>query len=211
MRSLLSVVAFSIIFTVGSRAEQTTPFTVEQVLGFPSPENLVASSVGSTIAWSFNERGVRHVYVAEGPNFATRRVTSYTEDDGQELTQLAFSRDGRTIVYVRGGDHGSNRGGDTPPNPAELPIQPRIQIWAVPAAGGSPKLIADGDDPAVSPDTDRVAFIRNRQIWIAPIDGSKQPVQLFYTRGSSESPEWSPDGKTLAFVSSRTDHSFIGL
>ena len=37
MRSLLSVVAFSIIFTVGSRAEQTTPFTVEQVLGFPSP------------------------------------------------------------------------------------------------------------------------------------------------------------------------------
>jgi Tol biopolymer transport system component len=53
--------------------------------------------------------------------------------------------------------------------------------------------------------------VRNRQIWIAPIDGSKQPQQFFYNRGSSESPTWSPDGKTLAFVSNRTDHSFIGL
>ena len=42
--------------------------TVEQVLGFPSPENLVASPVGSTIAWTFNERGVRNVYVADGPD-----------------------------------------------------------------------------------------------------------------------------------------------
>src|SRR5262249_12552463 len=27
----------------------------------------------------------------------------------------------------------------------------------------------------------------------------------------SDSPSWSPDGRTLAFVSDRTDHSFIGL
>src|SRR3954469_139510 len=82
-------------------------FTVEQILGFPSPENLIASPVGSTIAWTFNDRGVRNIYVAGGPNFEAKRVTGYTEDDGQELTQLAFSRDGKTIVYVRGGDHGS--------------------------------------------------------------------------------------------------------
>jgi dipeptidyl aminopeptidase/acylaminoacyl peptidase len=187
------------------------PFTVEQILGFPSPDNLIASPVGSTIAWTFNERGVRNIYVASGPAFEARRVTAYTDDDGQELTQLAFSRDGKSILYVRGGDHGSARGGDTPPNPAELPVQPRIQIWSVAASGGTPKLVAEGDSPAVSPDTDRVAFVRNRQIWIAPIDGSKQPQQLFYARGNSDSPTWSPDGKTLAFVSNRTDHSFIGL
>src|SRR5688572_9747911 len=197
-------------FTLFFLAQQTAarPFTVEQILGFPSPENLVASPVGSAIAWTFNERGARNVYVASGPAFEARRVTSYTEDDGQELTQLAFSRDGRNIVYVRGGDHGSNRGGD-PPNPAQLPVQPRVQIWSVAATGGAPKLIADGDNPAVSPDSDRVAFIRNRQIWIAPIDGSRQPQQFFYARGDSDSPVWSPDGKTLAFVSNRTDHSFI--
>src|SRR5688572_25092152 len=102
-----------------SVATQTAaqPFSVEQILGFPSPENLIASPVGSTIAWTFNERGVRNIYVADAPNFEARRITSYAEDDGQELTQLSFSRDGRAIVYVRGGDHGG-RPGDGPPNPA---------------------------------------------------------------------------------------------
>jgi dipeptidyl aminopeptidase/acylaminoacyl peptidase len=203
------IFAFAFMFIAQQAASR--PFTVEQILSFPSPENLVPSPVGSTIAWTFNERGVRNIYIASGPAFEARKLTSYTEDDGQELTQVSFSRDGKTIVYVRGGDHGSNRGADTPPNPAELPVQPRIQIWSVTVPSGSPKLIGEGDDPAVSPDTDRVAFVRNRQIWIAPIDGSKQPQQLFYARGTSDSPAWSPDGKTLAFVSNRGDHSFIGL
>jgi dipeptidyl aminopeptidase/acylaminoacyl peptidase len=205
MKILLSV-ALLLMPQAASRS-----FTVDQILNFPSPDNLVASPVGSAIAWTFNERGVRNIFVANAPAFEAKRVTAYTDDDGQELTQLSFSRDGKTIVYVRGGDHGSNRGGDGPPNPAELPVQPKIQIWSVAATGGQPKLIGEGDSPAVSPESDRVAFVRNRQIWIAPIDGSKQPQQFFYNRGSSESPTWSPDGKTLAFVSNRTDHSFIGL
>ena len=124
------------ILALGIQQTASRPFTVEQILSFPSPDNLVASPVGSTIAWTFNERGVRNIYIASGPNFEARKVTSYTEDDGQELTQLDFSHDGKTIVFVRGGDHGSNRGGDAPPNPAELPVQPRIQIWSVNVSGG---------------------------------------------------------------------------
>jgi dipeptidyl aminopeptidase/acylaminoacyl peptidase len=185
-------------------------FTVEQVLGYPQPENLVASPVGSMIAWTFNERGVRNVYIAEGPAFDARKLTAYTQDDGQELTQLAFTNDGRTLVYVRGGDHGG-RPAEVAPSPAGDTTQPKIQIWSVAITGGAPRLVADGDSPALAPDNNRVAFVRDRKIWIAPITGSSAAQQAFYARGTSDTPVWSPDGQTLAFVSDRTDHSFIGL
>jgi dipeptidyl aminopeptidase/acylaminoacyl peptidase len=187
-----------------------SPFTIEQVLSLPTPDNLVAAPVGSTIAWTFNERGVRNIYVADGPDFAARRLTDNTKDDGQELTNLSFSRDGKTIVYVRGGDHGSTRPGDAP-NPAASPVAPKMQVWAVATAGGPPKLLGDGDSPAISPDGTRVAFTQERKIFVAPVDGSKKAEAAFVLRGTSGSPEWSPDGRTLAFVSNRGDHSFIGL
>ena len=78
-------------------------------------------------------------------------------------------------------------------------VEAEVDLRAVPpppagVAGGEPKLVGDGDEPAVSPaapepqGSRRVAFVRNRQIWLAPIDGSKQPEQAFYARGTSESP-----------------------
>jgi dipeptidyl aminopeptidase/acylaminoacyl peptidase len=186
------------------------PFTVDQILGFPSPDNLIAAPSGSAIAWTLNERGVRNIYVAEFPRLEPRRLTSYKDDDGQELTQLSFSNDGQTIVYVRGGDHGSGRPNETP-NPAGLPFQPKVQIFSVRVSGGEPALIGEGNEPVIAPDATIVVFVRSHQIWIAPIDGSKQAQPLFYARGSSESPSFSPDGRTLMFVSNRGDHSFIGL
>src|SRR5215831_18578556 len=48
-------------------AQEPAParFNVDQILGFPSPDNLVASPAGSTIAWTVNQRGGRTIYVAE--------------------------------------------------------------------------------------------------------------------------------------------------
>lgn len=186
-------------------------FSIEAVKSYPFPNELTASSLGSRIAWAFNEQGKRNIYVAEGPAFQPRKLTPYNEDDGQELTSVSISADGRWVVYVRGGDHGSNWDDHVIVNPGFKPDPGKVQIWSIPFAGGNPTAIGDGQNPQISPKGDVVAFVKSGQIWTTPIDGSSTAKMLFSARGSNHSASWSPDGSKLAFQSSRGDHSFIGV
>ena len=72
MKKVLHTLLASIVAAVVVNAQAQTPargFTLEQILSYPFPDNLVASPKGSTIAWTFNERGARNIYIAEGPDF----------------------------------------------------------------------------------------------------------------------------------------------
>ena len=69
-------------------------------------------------------------------------------------------------------------------------------------------------DPHISPDGKVVAYVltvidqkknrRESSIWVVPADGSAAPRRLSAEGYSSNSPRWSPDGKTLAILSARS-------
>ncbi len=75
-------------------------------------------------------------------------------------------------------------------------------------------------DPQLSPDGKLVAFVltkvdrtqnrRNSSIWMAAVDGSRAPWQFTTSPQNSNSPRWSPDGRLLAFLSSRPDSATTG-
>src|SRR5256712_9603819 len=214
MRSMIAAVASLGVLAPSGAAAQATrsaPFTLNQVRSYPFPTELTAAASGSRVAWAFNEQGRRNIFVAEGPAFAARQLTHYDRDDGQELSSVTVSANGRWVVYVRGGDHGSNWDDALPVNVGSNPTPPKVQISSVPCDGGDAKAIADGDEPVVSPRGEVVAFVKGGQIWTAPIDGSAPAKQLFTVRGEIGDPRWSPDGSRLTFVANRGDHAFIGV
>jgi len=72
--------------------------------------------------------------------------------------------------------------------------------------------------PQPSPDGGRVVFTRRvydaeanknfTNLWIVPIDGG-EPRRLTSARASDTAPRWSPDGRTIAFVSDRGGSSQV--
>lgn len=55
----------------------SAPFTLEQVTSAPFANNLTTAATSERLAWTLNERGLRNIWVAEGPAFTARRLTNY--------------------------------------------------------------------------------------------------------------------------------------
>src|SRR5215472_15865546 len=198
-----------------SVSSQAASFTLEQVLSSPFPSGLVAASNAPRIAWVFNLKGARNVWIADGPTFAAHQVTYYSGDDGTPIASLRITPDGRTVVYVRGTE--TNEAGRVAAPTSDL--SPRKQmIFAQEVDGDTPRPLGEMgcpeegcEDVELSPDGQFAVWSARKQLWIAPVSGATPAHQLTDLPGSSNSPRWSPDGHHVAFVSDRGDHSFIGI
>lgn len=124
---------------------------------------------------------------SDGLPLQPTRTIEFTTDEGTWLS-VDVSADGTAVVFDLLGD-----------------------LYTVPIGGGAALRITSGlafdAQPRFSPDGSRLVFTSDRDgwvnAWVSAPDGS-QPRQLTHYRWSGgtriESPEWTPDGKSIIFT-----------
>ena len=211
-RSFGLLICVLLIASFSGTALAQGTFTLEEILSPPYPWGLVSAKQADRIAWVFYSKGERNVWTAAAPGFKPINLTGYARDEVFEIPQVQITDDGKTVVYVKGGRPNSdgwvtNSGSD--PNGQEQ------AIWAVRTDGGEPWKVALGSRPVLSPDGRWILIVRDGLIYRVPLippsepGRIQQPEQLFRVAGQNGSPQWSPDSSRIAFVTNRTDHSYI--
>jgi dipeptidyl aminopeptidase/acylaminoacyl peptidase len=187
-----------------------SPVSIDRLLSAPMPSSLTGVTMAGDkgrIAWVVAERGARSVWVADVPGGTARRVANFPQDDGQDLTDVVISANGRAVAFVRG--QGGNAQGESP-NPTSAADGGEQAVW-VSVDGAAARRIGTGTAPSLSPAGDRVVWQQGGQLQLSPTTGAATVAPLFRGRGVNGDAQWSPDGTRIAFSSARGDHAFVGV
>ena len=190
-------------------SEQTTPqpcqirqltldnLTVRSLSSPPIPStgdwDAQYSPDGASIAFIRNTKDVEDIYVMRASGGPPRRVTF----DNRLLSGITWMPDSKEIIFS------SNRGGAS------------WGLWRVAVDGGTaPERLSIGSEraymPTVSLRGNRLAYASgswNENIWRVPIGPDQRggkPEKFITSSMSEEGPQYSPDGKRIAFQSTRS-------
>jgi eukaryotic-like serine/threonine-protein kinase len=117
------------------------------------------------------------------------------------ISNQAWTADGRRILFT-------------------MQREPGLTLWSVPAGGGTPERVEgvpDGvDTPTIDARGGRLAYAQlvfNENIWRFDLDGgakgARPPEKWIASSKTQDSPQFSPDGSKIAFVSTRNGSAEI--
>jgi dipeptidyl aminopeptidase/acylaminoacyl peptidase len=180
---------------------------IAETLSLPVAGGLTGAHDRARFAWVENAAGVRNVWVADKGS-AARKLTAFGEDDGLEIYDLEFTRDGSMLAFVRGGDAEFPDMEDLP-NAARSADWPRQQVFVAALDGSAPVAIGDGHAPTFTRDGTKLAFTYRGSIYLWQRGGDSHRIAK--VPGDVSNLQWSPDATSLLFVDNRDNHSFVGL
>jgi dipeptidyl aminopeptidase/acylaminoacyl peptidase len=175
-------------------------FTMAQVVAAPFIYPPAPSGDGRALAYVTREGKSRNVYLMQAAG-GTRRLASYPDDDGQDMEDVAVSKTGAAVAYVRGGP--LNRQGDAP-NPTGFADMPRQQVWIIGARGDMPRLLGEGRDPLFTPDDRSVLWRSGGNVMRAALFWKKNRLLGVgapeeFLSGERAGLIFSPDGSKAAY------------
>src|ERR1051325_9278807 len=83
-----------------------------------------------------------------------------------------------------------------------------LLLAILPALAQTPNPTPALAEPAISPDAREIAFVSGGDIWTVPADGGEARLLVAHPANESR-PLYSPDGRYLAFTSSRTGNGDV--
>lgn len=175
-------------------------FTMASIIATPYVEPPASAGDGLSIAYLTREAESRNVYFMRVGEKA-RRLVNYADDDGRILSEVAVSKFGGAIAYVRGGR--VNRHGDSP-NPRSSPELPRQQVWIVGTDNDAPRLLGTGTTPIFTPDDHYILWRAGGVVMAAALTWSKHHLLGLgepesFLLGSRTNMRFAPDGKKIAY------------
>ena len=181
-------------------------YVIDSDGAFPTPVGDVAGAMspswhpkGTHIAYSLvGSHGCCQIFIYDLSSGSARRIDAV--GGGLNSTPV-FAPDGFVIVYTHGEESGTDLFATT--------VFERGPARRITVGRGS-----DNTSPAFSPDGRRLVFTSGRlghpEIYISDADGTN-PQPLTYSVGDQNyraNPDWSPDGRLVAYQSQQPDGSF---
>ncbi|WP_235296500.1 S9 family peptidase [Portibacter marinus] len=204
-RLILLIAALLVVFSPNHLSGQDQPL-LREIMSYTMPSSLTAGHNTEQVFWIGNKEGARNIYFYDGSQ--TLQLTSYSKDDGQDITALFPKPTTQDLIYFRGGS--PNRQGDIP-NPTTMAIPPKRTIFQINLQTKAIDTLGEGYNGALSHQGQFLVYIDKGNAWLMDLQNDNETEMIFNTRGGISDFTWSPDDSKIAFVSSRGDHGYIGI